>query len=355
MVCDRNLARSSRVRNLTQEMERFSFIETISESDKKSECDRLSQSENSSQKSAALSQRSSRKVESALALESNAALTIAPNWYANDTFPEMGNSSLSNVILLPVSEFDNQENRGKPWIRNLDKVFFAGATCYLGFVVWWLFFSQGALFTLPWVINRQVSLADAEFIEYMQQSLELIERQTGQASQAHNSENTSKTGTFIPIYTLSAAVSAPSQPEAKASLPNLLPPPPPNQWAKINPPISAAPIVSPPPPRQSESVATVPTLPSNAAVNTPEVTRRQVSSPEPTKPTTNKVVSHTLVGVVALNENSAALFKADGITYRTWLGEKVGNTDWILKSVSNQQVTIRNGPQTKTLVVGEIF
>ena len=129
----------------------------------------------------------------------------------------------------------------------------------------------------------------------------------------------------------------------------------------MNPPISALPIAPPPPPTRSkpkmsksEIVATVPTLPKSSS-DTPAVSRRQITDPSPTNFAATKKPSHTLVGVMELSENSAALFKADGVTHRIWLGETIKNTNWVLQSVSNQQVTISNGRETQTVVVGEIF
>ena len=372
MVCDRNVARPSRVRNLAQGMEQFSFIKTISGYDANPGRDRSSQptspnpqtSESGHLAPTSSSPKSSGHTTSALALESNSALTIAPNWYASDSFQEIGNSGLSNVILLPTSEFESQERKQKSWLNYLDKLILVAATCYLGLVVWWLFGSKGALFSPPWVTNQQISPADIEFINYMEQSLELIDRQTKRTARAVNSQ-ANAANSFIPIYTPNSQVSDPTSLRSKnslqTSLPALLPPPPPEQLAAMNPPISALPIAPPPPPTRSkpkmsksEIVATVPTLPKSSS-DTPAVSRRQITDPSPTNFAATKKPSHTLVGVMELSENSAALFKADGVTHRIWLGETIKNTNWVLQSVSNQQVTISNGRETQTVVVGEIF
>ena len=325
MVCDRTQASQKRVSNLARETEQFSFIRTItvySRSDRQK-----TETSNS-----ALSTKRSSLSSSALAVEWQAPMTIASGWYAQN---DKGASSLNNVILLPASEFDFGSKK-KSFVSYLDKIVVVAATFYLGFVLWWFFGSKNALFALPWQ-DSQLSQADAEFVEYMQQSLELIElgEKTSTSSASKKSENT----VFVPVYSSSQTSQTPQQ--TANNLPPLLPPPPPSQLTAINPPISATPIAPPSPPQESVEKAVVSTIEQPAPLQTETKTETAANS-----------IPRTLVGVMELKENSAALFKINGTTHRVWVGEKIQDSDWTLKSVSSQEVVVSNGVKTQAVSVG---
>lgn len=67
------------------------------------------------------------------------------------------------------------------------------------------------------------------------------------------------------------------------------------------------------------------------------------------------VVTHTLVGVLELGERSAALFEIDGVTQRVYIGERIGNSGWSLVSVANEEAVVRRNGEVRTLYIGQRF
>lgn len=287
------------------------------------------------------------KKNSSITLPTENLATISNDWYSID--------NLKSNITSEFLEFKESEKQNKTQINSfnsvLDKILIIFAGSYLCFTLWIIFGSKNAIFPMSiFNKNETISQADVEFVEYMKQSLATIDRQLtntqSSPSKSADSKNETSEIVYVPIYTPTKTIE-PNKinfPQAN-TLP--LPPLPPKQLATIsNPPISTISIEPPPPPSESIEVKTKPLeKPAATPVETPEVTAAVV------KPK----ITHTLIGVIELKEGSAALFKVDGVTQRIWLGEKIENTDWILDSVVEQKVIIRNQENTLTLNVGESF
>ncbi|VEP16303.1 conserved hypothetical protein [Hyella patelloides LEGE 07179] len=281
-------------------------------------------------------------------------LTVSNYWYSSNTFNN-DNSSLATVIVIPELDFKNPTKKAD-FSHYLDKILLICAGGYLCFVLWWLFGAKNSLFPLSFLSRQEtISQADVEFIDYMKQSLEVIDRKVAKkqssATEVASLENKTSKLVYVPVYT-------PASPTVSSNQllpPTLLPPPPlPNQLAAMNPPVAAVSINPPAPPSESFKVKTTP----NTSANDNQVTESiasTVAPPEIAAATTTAKVNHTLVGVMELKEGSAALFKINGFTQRIWLGEKIESTGWVLQSVANQKVKISRQGKSRILSVGETF
>ncbi|MEM1279613.1 MAG: hypothetical protein AAGG53_06195 [Cyanobacteria bacterium P01_H01_bin.152] len=65
--------------------------------------------------------------------------------------------------------------------------------------------------------------------------------------------------------------------------------------------------------------------------------------------------THSLLGVLELGDRSAALFEIEGVPQRVYIGERVGNSGWLLVSVANEEAIIRRNGEVRTLYIGQQF
>ena len=286
-------------------------------------------------------------------------------------FPNFAAGNGAGIVLLdePVTnysldlpeqpELSVEENSSKGFIfKHLGKIVFALSSSYLVFVTWWLtehsyygkIFPFSALRSIINTSEQQISAADLEFIDYMEQSLANIEHKqetelNNAATQPENSEVV-----YIPVYNLTNINS-----DSKTDGPHTTIP--------LNSSASNSslpiPIIPPPPPIEiptsTSSSSSIGTNKNSTAIS-PSVTP---SSPVNTNTSSNSTPSptkdSTLIGIVELGNKSAALFKVNGVTKRIWVGEKVDNKGWILDSVANQKAKIVHQGTTRYLSVGEKF
>ena len=118
--------------------------------------------------------------------------------------------------------------------------------------------------------------------------------------------------------------------------------------------------IAPPPVRPSVSAPSAAAKPSIPA---PPKAVTQPSTPPPppaveTSPTAQSalpVANHTLVGLLELGDNSAALFEINGITQRIKIGESIGASGWALVSVANQEAVVRRNGEVRSVFVGQKF
>jgi hypothetical protein len=77
-----------------------------------------------------------------------------------------------------------------------------------------------------------------------------------------------------------------------------------------------------------------------------------------TAPTTAPNIAattHTLIGVLALGERSAALFEIDGTPQRIEIGGQIGSSGWTLVSINNQEAIVRKNGEVRSIYVGQKF
>ncbi len=67
------------------------------------------------------------------------------------------------------------------------------------------------------------------------------------------------------------------------------------------------------------------------------------------------VASYTLIGVLDLGDRSTAMFDMNGSVQSIGLGKAISNTGWSVLRVNQQEITIKRGKETKTVLVGQRF
>ena len=233
------------------------------------------------------------------------------------------NNSAEIVQFLPENSHNSPPQAKSNYLGKFLFIFSCG---YLVFVCWWLFGDRSGQLLAMLTGKQQIFLSksDAEFIDYAEKSLAAIERK--QASQTKNDDSTAESQVvYVPVYTSTPKTPPLPQPITPAPAP---PPPP-----------SVVKIPAPPPLPAPTPIAEA-TPPETTAVAT------SVSKPTP---------QYTLIGILELGDQSAALFKVKGATKRIWLGEEIDRSGWILESVANQTAKISYQGKIRSLSVGETF
>ncbi|MEB3358779.1 MAG: hypothetical protein VKK04_18780, partial [Synechococcales bacterium] len=197
--------------------------------------------------------------------------------------------------------------------------------------------------------------ADAEFLAYMNQALEVIsQKAAAEDAGAIASESTTDTDTAAaqdgspdsgnpPVLVNPLPMPIFQPPQSIASLPtvpiqeSLTPPSPvPTNPVPANPvPVTPAPSTFP---------ATPPASPAPAAS----------ADPAPA-PNIAPAANHTLVGLLQLGDRSAAIFEFDGNAQRIAVGERIGSSGWSLVSVSNDEAIIRRNGEVRSIYIGQSF
>ncbi len=222
----------------------------------------------------------------------------------------------------------------------LDKIFFMLACFYLGLVVSWLFY-QSKIPVEP--TSEKVSqppvlsASQKQFIAYLQQSLRQIDRQA-------------KTRDVQTATLPQATVAVPPPPPQRAASPQekiierIYVPVYPAATPKVGPSPQVRTSVTPP-----EPVRTAVVIPPPPPVNMPA----PQSLPSPVSVPPLVTGDSTLVGVLELGAQSAALFQIQDTTKRVVIGESING--WTLVGVQQEKVILSRNGQQRSLAVGQRF
>lgn len=201
--------------------------------------------------------------------------------------------------------------------------------------------AEVATATAPVPAPTEAPVADtnAEFLEYLRRSLDVI---------AQNAANTAPATTAnvgdVAIAPNSSAVGLPPIGN------NTLPPGVPNGLPTAPGSVNVIERVYVPYPSSQVAAA----APANA--NAPATTTNSTGAV--TGNTTNTAAaqnSQKLLGVLELGDRSAALFEIEGVPQRVYIGERVGNSGWSLVSVANEEAVVRRNGEVRTLYIGQQF
>ena len=66
-------------------------------------------------------------------------------------------------------------------------------------------------------------------------------------------------------------------------------------------------------------------------------------------------ISYTLIGSLDLGDRSSAMFDMNGAVQTVGLGKAIGNSGWSLSRVSQQEIILKRGKETKNVFVGQKF
>ncbi|WP_424103583.1 hypothetical protein [Moorena producens] len=265
--------------------------------------------------------------------------------------------------------------------RFLDKLLWTLALLSLSAITMMWLTSQGKL-TWSWLNNLvalvslqqgKVSEHDAQFINYMLRSLEVIDRKAEAIKKTVIAQSLpDPTPPNPPVSPNSATTAAPTAIKERVLERVYYIPiekvPTPDPAIASSAPVTPSPATTPEP---TPSPSPIPKPPSNAVLEPPPPTIVELPPPPmpdplptatldrlptpPPPPRTSPAIKHTLVGLLELGEQSAALFKIDGVTQRVKLGEAIANSGWTLVSVDNQEAVIRRNGEVRSIYVGQHF
>lgn len=272
----------------------------------------------------------------------------------------------------PVAPTANPRNRWFIWL--LEKLFVTAGVGFFVILGLVLLASQQKftwlrslnLASSPSTGTVNISEADAQFLNYVQRSLEVIDRKADEKqkttavanalgstnlpsvpgadkrSVGSNQPQTVLERVYIPVPMPQQASVAPA-----ATPPATAKPPAPAKAAS-----SPSPAPSPlPPPRTVTPQAAAPTVIPTLPAVPPSASTSPSESTSPTLP----AATHTLVGLLELGDRSAALFEINGITQRINVGEGIGSSGWTLVSVANQEAVIRRNGEVRSVYAGRSF
>lgn len=184
----------------------------------------------------------------------------------------------------------------------------------------------------PAPADAPVASANAEFLEYLRRSLDVIAQNAtdtttvSKADVADVAIALNNGGAALPPVAGAPMSAQPGMPTAPGSF---------NVIERVYIPYPSA---------QSPTYNS----PASSASSANGVSRPAASATSP-------VVVHTLVGVLELGDRSAALFEIDDTPQRVYIGERIGDSGWSLVSVANEEAVIRRNGEVRTLYIGQQF
>ncbi|HEY9624356.1 MAG TPA: type II secretion system protein N [Crinalium sp.] len=252
----------------------------------------------------------------------------------------------SGLVPIPV---DNRRGFG----QSFDKLLLAiGGVSVIATVFLWFSFqdrNQSTNFesakNTPPANGNMAPSANQEFLQYMQRSLQVIDRKADLNQQIPNN-----------IPPNGAVASLPS-----ASLPTVpvqggLPQPASNTSA-MPPERVYIPVYQPP-----QVTAPAPALQPSAASNAPAAPAApaspgNVAAVGSIPNIAPGAVTYTMVGVFESSDpsRSAALFEGNGTTQRIYVGEAIGGSGWTLVSVDNDEAIVRRNGEVRSIYAGQQF
>ena len=277
--------------------------------------------------SAVKTKNKAKKASAIVTTSETTASSISADWYQVNP----ANYELSLAEIISAASVDSSD-RTLGSQSYLGKILFALALSYGLFVLWWLFGHQGSRVLTMLRGDRQVVLSksDVQFIDYMERSLDQIDRQL----EAKRAASAKDDIVYVPVYTPTPAT--PQVPLASS----------------FNSPTPAIPQSQPAP--ETLKIPAPPPLPAPTPIEKTEDSHPQNQVAPISKPVPH--IPHTLTGILELGEGkSAALIKTQGQTRQVWLGEEINNDGWILESVGDQQAKISYQGQDRFIAVGETF
>ncbi|HEY9653178.1 MAG TPA: hypothetical protein V6C95_21145 [Coleofasciculaceae cyanobacterium] len=275
-------------------------------------------------------------------LESPVAPTATPRnrWFIWLLEKFLVIAGVGSFVVLGLLVLANQQKL--PWLRSLDMAMSPSAG----------------------TVN--ISEADAQFINYMQRSLGVIDRKANEKQKTTAVANALGSGNIPSVPGADNRSQGANRPQTVLER-VYIPVPMPQQAA-------VAPAATPPAPPKPPSPAAVASSPSSAPspLPSPRTVTPQAAAPTviptlpavpPAAPASPSVSSspalpaatHTLVGLLELGDRSAALFEINGITQRINVGEGIGGSGWALVSVANQEAVIRRNGEVRSIYVGQKF
>lgn len=253
-------------------------------------------------------------------------------------------------------QLESQTTQPPLWLRHLDKIVFSSSCSLLLLSLFSLeknpqlnlanFSTSQSTITTPKQSPKNQEM-NQRFLDYMERAISEINHQNALAEKVRKTElaQGKKESVIVSSATESTEKKSPKvEKNTISSLPALAPPPPPTPEKAPATPETTTPPPNNPPPRE-----TPPPASSEASTSSPSESEK----PKPSSPTPQAIPTHTLIGLLELGDDSAALLKVNGTTQRVMLGESIPGSNWQLISVVDQEATFVNNSKQTSLYVGE--
>lgn len=270
------------------------------------------------------------------------------------------------------------------WKKNLDKLLFVFASCYLMIALAWLWkHYQKASLARNNPSSPSVALDDSNLFSTTNNSNDNLSLSLNHNNQqiieetSKNAENNTSSATVVDekekLSSLNPNLPIPvPQPPTPPPLPVVTIPEPYPTISNNNLVQSPLPVQIPPKPRQQSSPSLVSINPSSTPPPIPpklnqvpviETANRESedslvsSNSSPNYPADGNINNqqNTLVGIVELENNSIALFNLNNLTERVEVGSEIGVTGWVLVGINGKQAILNRYNQSLYLTVGEKF
>lgn len=258
---------------------------------------------------------------------------LSPVWMPTATALD---AAASSELSAPPEDTASPSTRWRQWSLNRVLLGAAGVSLLATLALWWFNQRQSdpvvATAPAPTVAEQPVN-PEAEFLEYLRRSLDVI------AQQSQGSAATANATSQMPEISVANLGNG-------AGLPPLSTP----SLSSVNGPGGASPSIN-----VIERVY-IPyqTAPAQTAANPVPTTGAATT---PTAPTTAAAPAtpHVLIGLLELGDRSAALFEINGTPQRVYIGERIGSSGWSLVSVANDEAVIRRNGEVRSIYIGQQF
>lgn len=187
------------------------------------------------------------------------------------------------------------------------------------------------------------TVSDREFAEYMQRSLQTIDQRSTSTTGGILSPTAMSPSSALPTVAVPGTPAIPPNPSTPTGRT-------PTGLERVYVPVYQL------PPNLLQPGATVAPLPGgSSAIRLPSAVTSAAKPAKPPAPTTATSVPRTLVGVMDLGNDSAALVEINGVTQRYRVGESISSSGWALVEISKNQAIIRRNGEVRSVFIGQSF
>ncbi|MGD1905789.1 MAG: hypothetical protein ACFB0C_07325 [Leptolyngbyaceae cyanobacterium] len=239
--------------------------------------------------------------------------------------------NLTYALTTDAAPAPQQPKPRRPWLLIPLVLGAAGVSVATALLLGWLSQRQAtpeAVVTPAPAADAVATTPDAEFLEYLRRSLEVISQDAGTAAGTPGVPEVSVAlnGSSLGLPPINST----ALPAGAATGPNGVPQI--NVIERVYIPYQAG-----------QPVAGAPTTATGAPTTATGA------------PTAAPASRHVLVGILELGNRSAALFEIEGIPQRVYIGERIGNSGWSLVAVANGEATIRRNGEVRSIFIGQQF
>lgn len=269
---------------------------------------------------------------------------------ASDQPHSAPNSDLdADSTLDPEAVAPMQRNMARRWGASIDQLLLIAAFASLAITLALWFALHGRQHSVadvpPDSTSDGLQSGDRAFLDYMQQSLEAIDRK------AEIEQRTATGAADVAAAPPSVAALPSSPPDALATSPE-----------RVYVPIYQSPQTFAPALTNPQPVPGQPAPQSLAAAAAPAPTPAPAPAAAPASspvaaavPNVVPAANHALVALLQMGDRSAAIFEFDGNARRIEIGEQIGSSGWALVSVSDQDAIIRRNGEVRSVYIGQSF